>query len=112
MGTHPKAYELYVHGKGQHVISALAAIEKSYADKITDEFVDAFKIGDLEQGLIKDGDAVLCFNFRTDRLRQLTQVLSQEDLPQFGMKKHCISLPWRVTIIHLITYKFCLIKKI
>lgn len=85
-----KAYELYVHGKGQHVISALAAIEKSYADKITDEFVDAFKIGDLEQGLIKDGDAVLCFNFRTDRLRQLTQVLSQEDLPQFGMKKKAL----------------------
>lgn len=72
-----KAYELVVLGKGRSVEFAHQAIELSYADSLSDEFILPFKIGNPAEGLIQEGDAVLCFNFRTDRLRQLTQALSQ-----------------------------------
>lgn len=73
-----KAYELFVSGKGKLYSSTTVALEKSYREGVTDEFVEACKIGDPNQGLIQPDDAVFCFNFRTDRLRQLTQVLSQK----------------------------------
>lgn len=82
-----KAYDLFVDGKGQNVPTADEAIEKSYQAGVTDEFLDAYKIQSGPSGTIANGDAVLCFNFRTDRLRQLTQALSQEEAVHPGMPK-------------------------
>jgi 2,3-bisphosphoglycerate-independent phosphoglycerate mutase len=66
----------------------LDAIQENYAQDITDEFIKPTVI--LENGApiasIQSGDAVLCFNFRTDRCREITEVLSQKDFPEFGMK--------------------------
>ncbi len=73
-----KAYDLMTKGVGLHVDRAADAIEDSYAKGITDEFIEAYKIGEPSSGCILESDAVICFNFRTDRLRQLTRVLTQE----------------------------------
>lgn len=84
------AYDAMVNGTGQKAIDAIAAAENSYANNITDEFILPTVIIDEGQqplGTIKDGDAVLCFNFRTDRCREITQVLTQIDLPKFDMHK-------------------------
>lgn len=84
------AYDTLVHGGGEKATDALAAIQQSYAANITDEFIKpTIVIGSNQQPLatIKDGDAVICFNFRTDRCREITEVLTQTDFPEFGMKK-------------------------
>ena len=84
------AYDALVHAKGQTATSALQAIESAYAANITDEFILPTVIVD-EQGRpltkIKPQDAVICFNFRTDRCREITQVLTQIDLPEQQMQK-------------------------
>lgn len=82
-----KAYDLFVLGKGTKVEHGLQAIEQSYAAGITDEFIEPYRILDTQDSHIKNGDAVLCLNFRTDRLRQLTQVISQTDFAEYEMKK-------------------------
>ena len=82
-------YDLYVHGTGKPVTSMIDAIQESYDEGITDEFVKpAIKVGADGQPVttIQEGDVVICFNFRTDRLREMTMVLSQRDMPEFGMK--------------------------
>lgn len=81
------AYDLLVHGKGEPVSDLAAAVAASYEAGITDEFLKPMRClsGDAE-GTIQPHDLVVCFNFRTDRLRELTVVLSQEDLPEYGMK--------------------------
>jgi len=82
-------YDLYVHGTGKPVTSMIDAIQESYDEGITDEFVKpAIKVGADGQPVttIQEGDVVICFNFRTDRLREMTVVLSQRDMPEFGMK--------------------------
>jgi 2,3-bisphosphoglycerate-independent phosphoglycerate mutase len=83
------AYDTLVHAKGPTANSALEAIQENYAQDITDEFIKPTVI--MENGApiasIQSGDAVLCFNFRTDRCREITEVLSQKDFPEFGMKK-------------------------
>lgn len=81
------AYDLLTNGKGDVVTDPILAIEKSYADDVTDEFIKPIKLLSEKEGLIKENDAVLCFNFRTDRCREITHVLSQEDMPDYGMKK-------------------------
>lgn len=84
------AYDLLVNGNGQKAADPLAAIRQSYAENVTDEFIKPVVItGDNGHPLatIKEGDVVLCFNFRTDRGREITQVLTQRDLPGAGMKK-------------------------
>jgi 2,3-bisphosphoglycerate-independent phosphoglycerate mutase len=84
------AYDALVNGIGEKSTDALAAIEQSYAQNITDEFIKPTVILDESQkplATIKDGDAVICFNFRTDRCREISEVLSQTDMPEFGMKK-------------------------
>lgn len=84
------AYDALVKGTGEKATDALAAVEQSYANSITDEFIRPTVILDEGQkplSLIQDGDAVLCFNFRTDRCREITQVLSQVDLPEYQMEK-------------------------
>lgn len=84
------AYDAMVKGEGATATDPLAAIEASYAAGITDEFIKPTVITDAAgQPLarIQDGDAVLVFNFRTDRCREITEVLTQRDLPAHGMHK-------------------------
>ncbi|HEX6428375.1 MAG TPA: 2,3-bisphosphoglycerate-independent phosphoglycerate mutase [Niastella sp.] len=84
------AYDALANGIGEKATDPLAAIEQSYASNVTDEFIKpTVIIGPDRKPLatIQDGDAVICFNFRTDRCREITQVLSQTDMPDFGMKK-------------------------
>jgi 2,3-bisphosphoglycerate-independent phosphoglycerate mutase len=84
------AYDALVNGTGEKATDAVAAIENSYNKNITDEFIKpTVIIAEDQQPLatIKEGDVALCFNFRTDRCREITQVLTQIDLPEHGMKK-------------------------
>jgi 2,3-bisphosphoglycerate-independent phosphoglycerate mutase len=63
-------------------------MQQSYDSGVTDEFIKPIVVTENDQPVatISDGDAVLCFNFRTDRGRQITQVLTQQDFPEYGMK--------------------------
>lgn len=84
------AYDALVKGEGEKATDGLAAVEHAYAHNITDEFIKPTVIvGEDQQPLatIQDGDAAICFNFRTDRCREITQVLTQTDMPDHGMKK-------------------------
>jgi 2,3-bisphosphoglycerate-independent phosphoglycerate mutase len=84
------AYDALVNGSGEKATNAELAIEANYANNVTDEFIKPTVItgNDLAPiATIKDGDVVLCFNFRTDRCREITEVLSQTDMPGYGMKK-------------------------
>jgi 2,3-bisphosphoglycerate-independent phosphoglycerate mutase len=86
------AYDVLVHGKGQKVTSNnfSEAIQKSYDNNITDEFIKPMLKVDSENqpiATISKNDVVIYFNFRTDRGRELTQVLSQENFPEFQMEK-------------------------
>ena len=85
-----KAYDLLVNGKGELFKSISEAMQKSYTEGITDEFINPIALVDEAgepQAKIKDGDVVIFFNFRTDRGRELTQVLSQKDLHEHNMHK-------------------------
>lgn len=82
------AYDVMVKGEGKKATDALAAIEQSYAADVTDEFIIPTVIIGSDQdpvGLVKNDDVMICFNFRTDRCREITQVLTQEDMAQQGM---------------------------
>lgn len=84
------AYDALVNGIGEKATDAIAAIENSYAKNVTDEFIKpTVIIAEDQQPLatINDGDVAICFNFRTDRCREITQVLTQIDMPDHGMKK-------------------------
>jgi len=100
------AYDALVKGEGEKATDAIAAIENSYANNITDEFIKPTVIlNEAQQPLttIKDGDVAICFNFRTDRCREITQVLTQTDFPEFGMKK--LSLNYTTMTEYDQTYK-------
>lgn len=83
-------YDALVKGEGeQKTQDMLAAIKKSYDDGTTDEFIKPIINVDENGkpiGTIEEGDVVICFNFRTDRLREITTVLTQQDMPDHGMK--------------------------
>jgi 2,3-bisphosphoglycerate-independent phosphoglycerate mutase len=84
------AYDAMVSGKGEKATDALAAVENAYRENITDEFIKPTVIineGQQPLAVIRDGDVVLCFNFRTDRCREITEVLTQIDIPDAGMHK-------------------------
>jgi 2,3-bisphosphoglycerate-independent phosphoglycerate mutase len=88
------AYDALVKGVGEKATDALAAVERSYAAGVTDEFIKpTVIIGTDQQPLatIEDGDYALCFNFRTDRCREITEVLTQQDVAnewgEQGMKR-------------------------
>jgi len=88
-------YDLYVHGTGKPVTSITDAIQSSYDEGITDEFIKpTCKVNETGQPVatISEGDVVICFNFRTDRLREMTVVLTQRNMPDFGM--HIIPLKY------------------
>ena len=84
-----KAYDLLVSGKGKKFSSASDAIEHSYNEFITDEFIEPSLIcnGNKPIATIQAGDVVISFNFRTDRPREIISCLSQKDFPEFEMKK-------------------------
>lgn len=84
------AYDLLVNGKGRPVNSALEGIKRSYSEGDTDEFIKpilVIKENFEPVGQIKNGDAVICFNFRTDRCREITLALTQKDFPEQEMEK-------------------------
>ena len=84
------AYDALVKGMGEKATDAIAAVENSYNKNVTDEFIKPTVIVAEDQqplAKIKDGDVAICFNFRTDRCREITQVLTQMDLPEHDMKK-------------------------
>src|SRR5690606_30366202 len=79
------AYDLIVKGIGKNTQNPIATIEESYQEDVTDEFLKPIIVD--KNGLIEEGDVVINFNFRTDRGREITEVLTQSDFPEFGMKK-------------------------
>ncbi len=84
------AYDVLVNGTGEKTTDGISAVQRSYDNNVTDEFIKPIVIVDEQQqpvAKIKEGDVVLCFNFRTDRGREITQVLTQQDFPDHGMKK-------------------------
>lgn len=89
------AYDLYTQGKGEKSTDLLASIQASYDAGVTDEFMQPIvmvKEDGSPVALIEEGDVVICYNFRTDRLRQTTIAFTQQDLPEFGMKT--MNLEW------------------
>jgi len=85
------AYDLLVKGIAEEVTTdPVAVIKEKYGDGITDEFMSPIRIDTGKESIsrnIADGDVVICFNFRTDRPRQITEVLTQSDFPEYEMKK-------------------------
>jgi 2,3-bisphosphoglycerate-independent phosphoglycerate mutase len=84
-----EGYDLLVHGKGKPSTDIVKSIEESYKEGVTDEFIKPIVKVDNQGnpvGIVKEGDVVICFNFRTDRLREITIALTQKDMPEFGMK--------------------------
>jgi 2,3-bisphosphoglycerate-independent phosphoglycerate mutase len=93
-----KAYRCLTEGIGNRADSALEAIRRSYEQKVTDEFVLPTVINSaIPEGLIRDGDGVIFFNFRADRARQLTRALTEEGFNEFPRKKR-IDLVTYVTL--------------
>ncbi|MES2266245.1 MAG: 2,3-bisphosphoglycerate-independent phosphoglycerate mutase [Bacteroidota bacterium] len=83
------AYDVMVKGEGEATDNILASIQKSYAEGVTDEFIKPIvKVDENGQpvAVIKNGDVVICFNFRTDRGREISQALTQKEFPEYGMK--------------------------
>jgi 2,3-bisphosphoglycerate-independent phosphoglycerate mutase len=84
------AYDAMVNGNGVHTQSPLDEMQVSYDNGVTDEFIKPIIQCDANGnpvGKIASGDVVVCFNFRTDRGREITEVLSQNDMPDQGMHK-------------------------
>lgn len=83
-----KAYNLLVKGEGDKITSVLSAMQQSYANNITDEFIEPHIVVDDKNNpitTIQPNDIVIAFNFRTDRCREITTVLTQENKPDFNM---------------------------
>ncbi len=99
------AYDAMVLGIGEHSSDPVKAIADAYEHNITDEFIKPTVITENGQhpAVIKEGDSVICFNFRTDRCREITQVLTQTDFPEFNMKK--LSLYYTTMTEYDKTYK-------
>ena len=84
-----KAYDALVHATGTHFNSAIEAIESSYANNVTDEFIEPSIITENGQPIatIKENDVVISFNFRTDRPREISIALTQKDFHEYNMNK-------------------------
>ena len=78
------AYDLLVHGEGTQATDMVAAMQASYDADVTDEFVKPINNSTVD-GTIKEGDAVIFFNYRNDRAKELTVALTQHDIPEAGM---------------------------
>jgi 2,3-bisphosphoglycerate-independent phosphoglycerate mutase len=105
------AYDLIVNGKGTPATNVINAMEESYSNGITDEFMKPVVVTDNDGnplGKIKEGDVVVFFNYRNDRAKELTIVLTQKDMPECGMKTiplyYCTMTPYDATFkgLHII----------
>ncbi len=79
-----EAYDLLVEGKGKQATDLVKAMQESYDEGVTDEFIKPINNSSVD-GTIQEGDVIIFINFRNDRARELTQVLTQEDMPNEGM---------------------------
>ena len=79
-----EAYDLLVSGTGKQANDMVKAVEESYAEGVTDEFIKPINNANVD-GTIQEGDVVIFMNFRNDRAKELTVVLSQQDMPEEGM---------------------------
>ena len=77
-------YDLLVNGEGKKATDMVKAVEESYAEGVTDEFILPI-VNAAYDGTIKEGDVVIFFNYRNDRAKELTVVLTQQDMPEAGM---------------------------
>lgn len=105
------AYDLIVSGKGTPVKDIIKGMQDSYDNAITDEFMKAIVVTDEKgnpAGTVKEGDVIVFFNFRNDRAKELTIVLTQKDMPENGMKTmplfYCTMTPYDATFkdLHII----------
>jgi len=99
------AYDTLVNAQGPNATDAISAITQSYAAGVSDEFILPTVITDANNqpiAQIKEGDSAICFNFRTDRCREITEVLTQTDFPELGMQK----LNLHYTTMTLYDHKF------
>lgn len=81
-----KAYDALVNREGKHTNDILKAVKESYEEDITDEFILPIINDNTPDSNLRNSDVVICFNFRTDRCRQITQALTQQAFPEQGMK--------------------------
>ncbi len=93
-----QAYDLLVEGKGKASSDMVKAVEESYAEGVTDEFIKPI-VNSSQDGTINEGDVVIFFNFRNDRAKELTRVLTQEEMEDFSMHtikglKYCTMTPY------------------
>ena len=79
------AYDLLVNGEGKVATDMVQAMQESYDEGVTDEFIKPIVNGGFD-GTIKEGDVVIFFNYRNDRAKELTVVLTQQDMPEQGMQ--------------------------
>ena len=79
-----EAYDLLVEGKGKQAQDMVQAMQESYDEGVTDEFIKPINNATVD-GTIQEGDVVIFINFRNDRAKELTHVLTQEDMPEQGM---------------------------
>lgn len=96
-----KAYDLMVHGTGARYADPLQGLSDSYAAGVTDEFIEPIVLTDVHSeplGQIREGDSVLCFNFRTDRGREITEVLTQQAFHEYNMH------PLRINYVTMTEY--------
>ncbi len=101
-----QAYDLLIHGKGSTTENISDAIQKSYDDGVTDEFVKPIVKIDANGNpiaTIQEGDVVVCFNFRTDRGREITIALTQKAFPEFEM--HPLKLHYITMTVYDDTFK-------
>jgi 2,3-bisphosphoglycerate-independent phosphoglycerate mutase len=80
------AYDALVHRTGEVTTNIFSAITDSYQNNVTDEFLKPIINAETPNSEMMDGDAVICFNFRTDRCREITEVLTQTAFPDYNMK--------------------------
>ena len=80
-----RTYETLLGQTTASFASAVQGVQAHYDRGVTDEFVEPFLVDDVD-GRVRPGDVVLCFNFRTDRCREITQALTQEAFPEHGME--------------------------
>lgn len=79
-----EAYDLLVNGQGKKATDMVQAMQESYDEGVTDEFIKPIVNANCD-GTIKEGDVVIFFNYRNDRAKELTVVLTQQDMPEAGM---------------------------
>ena len=80
-----EAYDLLVNGTGKKATCMVEAVQESYDEGVTDEFIKPIVNANFD-GRIKEGDVVIFFNYRNDRAKELTVVLTQQDMPEAGMQ--------------------------